>query len=156
MHENRETSGAPRPERERGRSAKAQSQKADAHAPEESDRTILSYAHSCEQMNMCPPSVDALIAGSRAPVQYGETNHSDCFVRTFYIHGFPERVRQEPVNGFILWSQPVHRQTICKQCRRSRDSRKETFPPSPTAAPRRRMGDAIDLDSQGRNPAKAR
>jgi RNA-directed DNA polymerase len=42
MHENRETSGAPRPERERGRSAKAQSHKADAHAPEESDRAILS------------------------------------------------------------------------------------------------------------------
>src|SRR5271168_2163048 len=42
MHENRETSGAPRPARERGRSAKAQSQKADAHALEESDRTILS------------------------------------------------------------------------------------------------------------------
>jgi RNA-directed DNA polymerase len=42
MHENRETFGAPRPERERGRSAKAQSQKADAHALEESDRTILS------------------------------------------------------------------------------------------------------------------
>src|SRR5437016_8827361 len=40
MHENRETSGAPRPARERGRSAKAQSQKADAYAPEESDRTI--------------------------------------------------------------------------------------------------------------------
>src|SRR4029077_15571074 len=65
-------------------------------------------------------------------------------------------VRLEPVNGFILWSQPVHRQTICKQCRRSRDSRKEIFPPSPTAAPRRRMGAAIDADSQGRNPAKAR
>jgi RNA-directed DNA polymerase len=42
MHENRDTSGAPRPERERGRSAKAQSQKADAYAPEESDRAILS------------------------------------------------------------------------------------------------------------------
>src|SRR6476646_11512013 len=42
MHENRETSGAPQPERERGRSAKAQSHKADAHALEESDRTILS------------------------------------------------------------------------------------------------------------------
>src|SRR5271168_2149158 len=42
MHENRETSGAPRPARERGRSAKAQSQKADAHVPEESDRAILS------------------------------------------------------------------------------------------------------------------
>jgi RNA-directed DNA polymerase len=42
MHENRETSGAPRPERERGRSAKVQSHKADTHALEESDRTILS------------------------------------------------------------------------------------------------------------------
>src|SRR6478672_9478092 len=42
MHENRETSGAPRPERERGRSAKVQSHNADTHAPEESDRTILS------------------------------------------------------------------------------------------------------------------
>ena len=42
MHENRETSRAPRPERERGRSAKVQSHKADAHALEESDRAILS------------------------------------------------------------------------------------------------------------------
>ena len=42
MHENRETSGAPRPARERGRSAKAQSHTADAYAPEESDRAILS------------------------------------------------------------------------------------------------------------------
>jgi RNA-directed DNA polymerase len=42
MHENRETSGAPRPEGDRGRSVKAQSHTADAHALEESDRTILS------------------------------------------------------------------------------------------------------------------
>jgi hypothetical protein len=42
MHENRETSGVPRPARERGRSAKVQSHKADAHAPEESDRAIVS------------------------------------------------------------------------------------------------------------------
>ena len=42
MHENRETSGTPRPGRERGRSAKAHSQKADAHALEESDRVIVS------------------------------------------------------------------------------------------------------------------
>ena len=42
MHENRETSGAPRPARERGRSAKAQSHNADAHAREESDRAIVS------------------------------------------------------------------------------------------------------------------
>jgi hypothetical protein len=41
MHENRETSGAPRPARERGRSAKAQRHTADAHALEESDRAIV-------------------------------------------------------------------------------------------------------------------
>ena len=42
MHENRETSGAPRPEREGSRSAKAPSHKAGAHALEESDRAIVS------------------------------------------------------------------------------------------------------------------
>ena len=42
MHENRETSEAPRLARERGRSAKAQSQKADAHPLRASDRTVLS------------------------------------------------------------------------------------------------------------------
>jgi hypothetical protein len=42
MHENRETSRAPRPEKERGRSAKVQSYNADAHALEESDRAIPS------------------------------------------------------------------------------------------------------------------
>ena len=47
MHENRETSGAPRPKGERGRSTKAQSHRADAHAPEESDRAI----GSLNQMN---------------------------------------------------------------------------------------------------------
>ena len=42
MHENRETSGAPQPAREGGRSAKVQSHTADAHALEESDRAIVS------------------------------------------------------------------------------------------------------------------
>jgi hypothetical protein len=42
MHENRETSGAPRPARERGRSVKAQSHQTDTHALEESDRAIVS------------------------------------------------------------------------------------------------------------------
>jgi hypothetical protein len=46
MHENRETSGAPRPKRERGRSAKAQSHTADAQALEESDRAILSMSQT--------------------------------------------------------------------------------------------------------------
>jgi len=42
MHENRETSGVPRPEKERGRSAKAQRQKVGMYAREESDRAIVS------------------------------------------------------------------------------------------------------------------
>jgi hypothetical protein len=42
MHENRETSRAPRPAREGGRSAKVPSHKADAHALEESDCVIVS------------------------------------------------------------------------------------------------------------------
>jgi hypothetical protein len=42
MPENRETSRAPRPARERDRTAKVPSHKADAHAREESDRTIVS------------------------------------------------------------------------------------------------------------------
>ena len=42
MHENRETSGAPRSEKERGRSAKVQRHTADVHALEESDRAIVS------------------------------------------------------------------------------------------------------------------
>jgi RNA-directed DNA polymerase len=41
MHENRETSGAPRSLRDRGRSGKAQSRTSDMHALEESDRTIV-------------------------------------------------------------------------------------------------------------------
>src|SRR6202044_1718293 len=41
MHENRETSGAPRSLRDRGRSGKAQSRTSDTHALEESDRTIV-------------------------------------------------------------------------------------------------------------------
>ena len=42
MHENRETSEAPRPEKERGRSAKAPSRNADANVSEESDCAIVS------------------------------------------------------------------------------------------------------------------
>jgi hypothetical protein len=45
MHENRETSGAPRPEMERGRSAKVQ-RHADTDALEESDRTVRSMSQT--------------------------------------------------------------------------------------------------------------
>ena len=41
MHENRETSGAPRSDQDRDRSAKAQSHNADMHAPEESDCAVV-------------------------------------------------------------------------------------------------------------------
>jgi hypothetical protein len=40
MHENRETSGAPRPERERGRSAKAESHTADARSTQHQPDTV--------------------------------------------------------------------------------------------------------------------
>jgi hypothetical protein len=46
MHENRETSGAPRPEGERGRSAKAQSHAADTYVLEESDLAIISMSQT--------------------------------------------------------------------------------------------------------------
>ena|SRR5437899_2084146 len=41
MHENRETSGAPRSNQDRGRPEKAQSRNAGMHASEESDHAIL-------------------------------------------------------------------------------------------------------------------
>ena len=41
MHENRETSGAPRSSQSRGRSEKAQNRTSDMHAPEKSDRAIV-------------------------------------------------------------------------------------------------------------------
>jgi hypothetical protein len=49
MHENWETSGAPRPEREGGRSWKVPSHKADAHALEESDRAIVTMNQRNEE-----------------------------------------------------------------------------------------------------------
>jgi RNA-directed DNA polymerase len=41
MHENRETSGAPRSRQDRGRSEKVKSHNAGMHAPEESDHAVL-------------------------------------------------------------------------------------------------------------------
>jgi hypothetical protein len=41
MHENRETSGAPRSFQDRGRSEKAQSRTSDMYALEESDCTVV-------------------------------------------------------------------------------------------------------------------
>ena len=79
MHENRETSGAPRPERERGRSAKAQSQKADAHAPEESDRAIVSMNQpNKEERSSAEPGEERvrakenIVQSNTNPTQSGE------------------------------------------------------------------------------------
>src|ERR1700732_3014958 len=79
MHENRETAGAPRPERERGRSAKAQSQKADAYAPEESDRTILSMNQTNkEERSAAEPgekrvrAKETIVQPNTTPTQSGE------------------------------------------------------------------------------------
>ena len=81
MHENRETSGAPRLERERGRSAKAQSQKADAHALEESDHTILSMNQtnkeersSAETGEKRARAKENIIQSDTSPTQCGEVS----------------------------------------------------------------------------------
>ena len=79
MHENRETSGAPRPARERGRSAKAQSHNADAHAREESDRTILSMNQTNhEERSSAEPgekrvrAKENIVQPNTSPTQSGE------------------------------------------------------------------------------------
>jgi hypothetical protein len=79
MHENRETSGAPRPARERGRSAKAQSHTADMHALEESDRAILSMnqANKEERSSAEPGEKRArakenIVPSDTSPTQRGE------------------------------------------------------------------------------------
>ena len=84
MHENRETSGAPRPERERGRSAKAQSQKADAHALEESDRAIVSMNQtnkeersSAETGEKRARAKENIVQSDTSPTQCGEVSVSN-------------------------------------------------------------------------------
>src|SRR5215813_2644704 len=79
MHENRETSGAPRPEQERGRSAKAQSHKADTHALEESDRAILSMNQpnkeersSAEAGEKRARTKENIVQPNTSPTQSGE------------------------------------------------------------------------------------
>src|SRR5271170_2446770 len=79
MHENRETSGAPRPERERGRSAKVQSHKADTHALEESDRAIVSMNQTNkEERSSAEPgekrarAKENIVLSNTNPTQSGE------------------------------------------------------------------------------------
>src|ERR1700688_1219441 len=81
MHENRETSGAPRPERERVRSAKAQSHTADAHALEESDRAILSMNQTNkEERSSAEPgekrarAKENIVQSDTSPTQCGEVS----------------------------------------------------------------------------------
>ena len=80
MHENRETSGAPRPQRERGRSAKAQSHTADVHAPEESDRAIVSMNQtnkeeqsSAETGEKRARAKENIVQHNTSPTQSGES-----------------------------------------------------------------------------------
>jgi hypothetical protein len=81
MHENRETSGAPRPEKERGRSAKAQSHTADTHALEESDRAILSMNQtnkeersSAESGEKRARAKENIVQSDASPTQRGEVS----------------------------------------------------------------------------------
>jgi hypothetical protein len=77
MHENRETSGAPRPARERGRSAKVQSHKADAHALEESDRAIRSMNQTNkEEQSSAEPGEKR--ARAKENIVQANTNPTQC------------------------------------------------------------------------------
>ena len=81
MHENRETSGAPRPKRERGRSAKVQNHTADTHTPEESDRAILSMNQTNkEERSSAEPgekrawAKENIVQSDTSPTQRGEVS----------------------------------------------------------------------------------
>ena len=87
MHEKRETSGAPRPERERGRSAKVQSHKADTHALEESDRAIVSMNQTNkEEQSSAEPgekrvrAKENIVPSNTSPTQRGDECSRDCTV----------------------------------------------------------------------------
>src|SRR5271170_4203217 len=87
MHENRETSGAPQPEREGGRSAKAQNHTADTHALEESDRAILSMnqANKEERSSAEPGEKRARAKENIVPFN---THPTQCGERVFQrLHG---------------------------------------------------------------------
>ena len=79
MHENRETSEAPRPEKERGRSAKAPSRNADAFVSEESDRAIVSMnqtnkeeSSSAESGEKRARAKENIVQPNTSPTQSGE------------------------------------------------------------------------------------
>jgi hypothetical protein len=81
MHENWETSGAPRPEMERGRSAKAQSHTADLHVLEESDRAVLSMSQTNkEERSSAEPgekrarAKENIVQSDTSPTQSGEVS----------------------------------------------------------------------------------
>src|SRR5215472_12830441 len=79
MHENRETSGVPRPVQDRGRSEKAQSRTSGVHAPEESDRTIVPMNQSnkedlssAEAREGRVRAKENIVQSSTSPTQSGE------------------------------------------------------------------------------------
>jgi hypothetical protein len=81
MHENRETSGVPQPERERGRSAKAQSHPADTHALDGSDRAIVSMNQtnkeersSAEPAEKRARAKENIVQSHTSPTQRGDMN----------------------------------------------------------------------------------
>jgi hypothetical protein len=77
MHENRETSGAPWPERERGRSAKAQSHTADTHALEESDRAIVSVSQTNKEERSAAETGERRVRAKENIVQ-SDTSPTQC------------------------------------------------------------------------------
>ena len=79
MHENRETSGAPRSDQDRGRSVKAKSRKTDMHVPEESDCVTVPMnqpnnedLHSTEVGEGRARAKENIVQSDTSPTQSGE------------------------------------------------------------------------------------
>jgi hypothetical protein len=101
MHENRETSGAPRPERERGRSAKVQSHKADTRALEESDRTILSMNQTNKEERSSAEPGEKRVRAKENIVQ-PNTNPTQSGERV--SQGLEESTYRRPMGGHARWA----------------------------------------------------
>src|SRR5260370_16574797 len=79
MHENRETSGAPRSNQDRDRLAKAQSHNANMHTPEESDCAVLPMNQSNKEEQSSAEvgegrarAKENIVQSNTSPTQSGE------------------------------------------------------------------------------------
>jgi hypothetical protein len=101
MHENRETSGAPRSFRDRGRSEKAQSRTSDMHALEESDRTIIPMSQSNKEDLSSAEAGEGRVR-AKENIAQSNTSPTQSGERVLEPVSLPERAR-ERAQGRLLF-----------------------------------------------------